>query len=97
MLDTEAFVDIVGPLIDEGKVVRAISEELNIEVKLESVLPDQISFIASPITDVLQDFAVKTANKMITSMQFQWLWEKAVRLARSTAIEVIRGGGAVKL
>jgi len=99
VLDTDNFVKTVAPLISNDTVAQAISnkaaeelvKELDVDNRLEKALPEDLGFLAGPITGVLQDLASRAAKEILTSSQFEYIWEKALRFAHSTALEVIKG------
>jgi hypothetical protein len=99
LLDTDAFVNTVAPLAGDEAVARAVGDKaaealmsgLDVEGNLESVLPEDITFLAAPLTTVLQDMASKTAEEVLRSSSFLYIWEKILRFAHSTAVQVITG------
>jgi len=105
LLDTDDFVDTVAPLVSNEVVARAISnraaeeliKELDVDQRLENALPEDLSFLAGPITGVLQDLASRAADEVLTSSQFAYIWENVLRFAHSTALEVIKGGQALEV
>lgn len=104
-LDTDVFVDTVAPLIQEDEVARVISqqavealfEEVGIADYLEQALPEDLEFVAEPLSDGLEAAAELAAREILTSDQFQWVWENALRLAHSQAIRVIQGEDGIEL
>lgn len=55
-------------------------------------LPDiNLSFIAGPISSGLQDFAKTAAKKFLQSEVFYKTWEKSLRLAHETTVNIIKG------
>ncbi len=105
LLDSDRFVDTVAPLIREDEVAQAISERaasrlieaLDIQDRLDRVLPEQITFIASPITNGVETLAQKAAKAILQSDQFYFVWERILTFAHSTAVEAIRGDGALEV
>ena len=105
LLDTNRFVDTVAPLIKDDAVAQAISdraatlliEELDIQDRLDSVLPEEITFIAGPITNGVETLAQKAAKTILQSDQFYYVWERILTFAHSTAVEAIRGDGALEV
>ncbi len=103
LMDTDRFVDTVAPLIREDEVAQAIAEraafrlveELDVQERLERVLPDEITFIAGPITSGVDTLARRTAKAILQSDQFYWVWEKMLRFSHSTAVASVRGEGAL--
>lgn len=105
LMDTDRFVATVAPLIRDDAVAQAISdraasrlvEELDVQDRLDRVLPDQITFIAGPITSGVETLAQKTAKTILQSDQFYWVWERILRFSHSTAVATVRGEGALEL
>lgn len=105
MLDTDRFIDTIAPLVREDAVAQAVSERaaealiegLEVEELLEGVLPEAISFIAAPIGNSIQSLAQRSAKAILQSDQFYWVWERILRLAHSSAVDAIRGGGALEV
>ena len=103
LMDTDRFVATVAPLIRDDAVAQAISgraasklvEELDVQDRLDRVLPEEITFIASPITNGVETLAQRTAKAILQSDQFYWLWEKLLRFSHSTAVAAVRGEGAL--
>jgi hypothetical protein len=103
LLDTDRFVETVAPLIKEDALSQAISERaaneliegLQVEDLLTSVLPDEITFIAGPISNGVETLAQKSAKAILTSDQFYWIWERILRFAHSSAVSAVRGEGAL--
>lgn len=57
-------------------------------------IPDiNLSFIAEPISNGLQDFAAATARKVLQSDAFYKVWSEALRLSHTTAVNIIKGKG----
>lgn len=104
-LDTDTFVNTVAPLIQEDAVatvvsneaVKALFKEAEITKYLEEELPEDLKFIADPLSSGLETVAEFAAKKILMSDQFQWVLEKMLRLAHSEAVAIITGEDAVKL
>jgi hypothetical protein len=105
LLDTNRFVNTVAPLIQDDAVAQAISdraatrlvEGLDIQDRLDRVLPEEITFIAGPITNGVETLAQKAAKTILQSDQFYFVWERILTFAHSTAVEAIRGDGALEV
>ncbi|MBU4195009.1 MAG: hypothetical protein KKF66_08450, partial [Actinobacteria bacterium] len=104
-LDTDDFVNTVAPLIKEdavatvisNKAVDALFKDVYVTGHLEEALPEDLQFVTEPLSNVLETLAGLAAKEILTSDQFYWVWENALRLAHSEAVEVIRGDSEVKL
>lgn len=105
LLDTDRFVDTVAPLIQEDEIAQVVSEraasrlieELDIQDRLDRVLPEDIAFIAGPLTNGIETLAQKSAEVILTSDQFYWVWERMLTFAHTTAVNAIRGDGALEV
>ncbi|MBN2027271.1 MAG: hypothetical protein JW854_10990 [Actinobacteria bacterium] len=105
LMDTDRFVATVAPLVRDDAVAQALSERaasrlveaLDVQDRLDRVLPDEITFIAGPITSGVETLAQRTAKAILQSDQFYWVWEKMLRFAHSTAVATVRGEGALEL
>jgi hypothetical protein len=107
LLDTDHFTGLVAPMISDETVARSLSGEVadrlfvQLEVQkrvreaLKEALPDKLDFLAGPIAGGLQMLTQRITYEVITSPQFQAAWEKTLRLAHSTVIEIIRGDRAL--
>ena len=108
-LETDEFVKTVGPLISDETVAKALSDEVSnrlftaleiqerIQDALNEFLPEQLDFIAGPISSGLQSLTQKITYEVITSSQFQAVWTKILETAHSTAVGIIRGDGAITI
>ncbi len=104
-LNTDNFVSTVAPLIQEEEVARAVSDQaaqalvdgLHIEDRLKNQLPDQLGFIAGPVSSGVEELTRRLTREVITSDQFYWVWEGALRLAHQTAAGIIKGDKAIEV
>jgi hypothetical protein len=105
LMDTDRFVATVAPVIREDAVAQALSERaasklvegLDIQDRLDRVLPEAITFIAGPITNGVETLAQKTAKTILQSDQFYYVWERMLRFSHSTAVSAVRGEGALEV
>ncbi|MEW6554097.1 MAG: hypothetical protein AB1384_07410 [Actinomycetota bacterium] len=108
-LDTEQFVETVGPLAGDETVAKALSDEISarlftaLEIQerirdaLNEFLPEQLDFIAGPIASGLQSLTNKITYEVLTSSQFEAVWYKILEVTHSTAVGIIRGDKAITL
>jgi hypothetical protein len=101
-LDTDNFANKVAPLVANQTVARALSDEVasrlfvqlemqkRVKEALKEALPDKLDFMAGPIAQGMQTFTQKLTYEIITSPQFQTVWDKILRLAHSTVVRIIR-------
>ena len=100
---TDAFVDTIAPLIQKEAVAKAISEEAvkalfqeaDVAGEIKRSLPSDLDFIAEPVSTTLKTVTQYAAEEILKSSAFQSVWKNMLALAHSTAMEIIKGDGAV--
>jgi hypothetical protein len=101
-LNTDYWVGTSGKLLANEDVQRQLSTYLSdqifanvdIESKIQGVLPTQLEPLAGPATGALQDAAPAVAQRALASPQIQALWAEANRRAHERLLQVIDGGGS---
>ncbi len=108
-LNTDNFVETVGPLITDETVAQPLSTEIadrlfigldienRIKEALQEVIPDKLAFIAGPISSGLKSLTQKLTYEVLTSSQFQTVLDKILRVTHSTAVGIIEGDKAVSV
>lgn len=105
IFDTEGFVELLGPLAENEDIQQAVSEGVterlfesgDIEGRIEEVLPDALGFLAAPVTDQLQTWTQRGAERVVASDQFDAIWLKALEGLHSTLVGFLNGTGRVQL
>ena len=104
-LNTNGFVNTLGPVATDPAVTAAVSAEvtdqvynaLNPEQILKSALPPRVQFLAGPISNGAKTYVQSGVNTVLQSSQFQTLWTQALRFAHSQLVSALNGNsGAVK-
>lgn len=96
-LNTDNFVSTFGPLPSDEAVARAlgtgiaaqVAEEAALDEVLASRLPSELQFIAAPVAGAVETLIAEAATRIISSDQFDAIWNGALRTAHSAAITVI--------
>lgn len=85
----------------QGRVEEALN---SVTGALEEALPDKLDslagkldFIAGPISTGLQTLIQKITYEILTSSQFQAVWNKILEMAHSTVVGIINGEKAVSI
>jgi hypothetical protein len=105
IMDTDGFVNALGPLASEPAVQDAIAtnltnqifEQLALEERLQSAFPDKLGFLAAPVTKQLQEFTQTAAERLVASDEFSAIWTAALRAVHSTVVDFMNGSGRVSL
>jgi hypothetical protein len=104
--DTETYLSVVDPLASDPAVQEALSRQittavftaLDVEQKVGDVLEKrapQLTFLAGPITQSVQQFVQDQVQKVLASEQFQTVWDQANRVVQTQLVAVLRGDSDV--
>jgi hypothetical protein len=100
LLDTDQYVDTVGPLAEDPAIQRAVSDRVtrrlvtsvDIEGEITAAFPRAESFAPS-IASGLETFVREATLRLMQTDRFQTFWENANRRAHSRLIAVLEGEG----
>lgn len=101
LLDTDEYVSTVGPLarneaiIDAAaaNITAALVSETDVEAKVKDALPPRADFIAPAVASSLETVVNQLAVKVLSSDQFEAVWERANRRAHDQVVDVLTGNG----
>jgi hypothetical protein len=99
LLNTDSWVNAVGPLAKDPRVIDAVATTLTNEVMqaldvqqvAENALPAKASFLAEPLSTAAQQFVQQTVTKLLSTTQFQQFWVQANRVAHENAVKILKG------
>jgi hypothetical protein len=100
LLDTDQYVDTVGPLAKDPAIQRAVSDRatrrlmtsVDVESEIVAAFPRAEPFAAS-IASGLETFVREATLRIVQSDRFQTLWENANRRSHSQVVAVLEGKG----
>jgi len=105
LLDTDQYVDTVGPLAGNADIQEALADRIqlrliegtDLEKKVADALPPKAAFVAPFVTQGIGQFVHGAALKILESDKFQSLWESANRKAHVLVVKVLTGneGGRI--
>jgi hypothetical protein len=98
-LDTDRFVERVGPLIEEPAVQETVTNRLTEQVMtladpralFEEALPERGQLLAVPLSNAVEGFVRDRVESFIQSDTFETLWVGAATVAHRGAVRVLRG------
>lgn len=96
-LNTDKFVARVGPVIEQPAVQDAIATEVSTQLtgylqpKVAAALPDNLQFLAAPISSGLQTVIDKQVRKIVGSEAFTKVWDQALTLSHAEVVSVLKG------
>jgi hypothetical protein len=99
LLDTDRFVEELGPLADnpeiQALVAERISDELiaqaDLDTRLQNVLPENLQFLDGTLANAGDGFIRQAATAVTASDQFANLWREALRISHSKVVAVLTG------
>lgn len=102
LLDTDSYLDTVGPLASDPAIVQVASDRLttrlfaavDVEERAKDALPDRAAFLAGPLTEGLEQVTREAAVRLLESDQFQTIWRVANRKAHGAVREALTGDGS---
>jgi len=98
-LDTDVWVDRVGPLAADPEVDSALTgyttaqimSLLNVEEFFTDVLPERGQILAGPLTGAVEDFVRDHVSDFFESDDFDDLWVALNQRAHAAAVDLLRG------
>ena len=99
VLSTDRWVSTVAPLPKDPKIAAAVAEysttqlfeALDVQQRIEAVLPAQAAFIAGPVTGQLRTQIYNTVVRVMQSDQFQRIWIGVNTQVHSRMLTIIEG------
>jgi len=98
-ISEERFVDTFGPLPQDPAVADALGQAVaasivennDIETRIQGRLPDNLSFLAAPMTGAIETVMAKAATDVISTDGFDTVWKTTLRAAHKAALVLVRG------
>jgi hypothetical protein len=102
LLETDQYVDTVGPLAGEpaiqnavsNRVVQALETNVDLEGEIKAALPEKAAFVAPFVAKGIENFARDATLRFAESDRFQNLWDEANRRAHKQVVAVLTGEGS---
>ncbi|MGZ3583728.1 MAG: hypothetical protein ACXWP6_13735, partial [Ktedonobacterales bacterium] len=99
LLNTDRWIQIVGPLAQNPQVVGALSDYtadqavqvLNVQQRVENVLPDRADLLAGPITQQVHDFIQRAVVRGMDTPAFQRAWIRVNTALHKQIVAALRG------
>lgn len=103
VLDTHAYVDAVGPLIEKPALrdelaVRIVDElyaHVDVPKLLRDALPKRGDVLAPTLAQGIHDTSIKLASAALTTAAVRRVWEDANRIAHDQLVHVLEGKGEI--
>ena len=103
LLNTNRFMDVVGPVPTDPAVQASIADfvstqvvtTLDLQDRVANVLPPKGAFLAAPITSALQQRLSNLVLTTVSSDRFAQVWDSALRSLHEELVHVLRGQSTV--
>jgi hypothetical protein len=100
--DEDAFVATFQPLPQDEAVASYLSiqvsdgvlEAAGVEAFLSDTLPDELSFLVSPLTGAVEDLVTRVANEVIESDAVTTAWTATLRITHKGVSAILSGNDA---
>jgi hypothetical protein len=98
LLDTDAFVSTMQPVLAKPAVQEAITTELtdqlftsiDIQTELEQALPENVSFLAGPLAGGVENFVSDQISSLLASPQVYDVWGATLTTVHSSLVDYIQ-------
>ena len=102
LLDTDNYVETVGPLASDPAVQQAVATRVtdapfsnaDVQAKIADALPARAAFLAEPVANGVHDAIERATLRLAETERFETLWERANRRAHTALVNVLTGGGS---
>lgn len=99
LLNTDRWIQVVGPVAQNPQVIAAVSaytadqtvEVLNVQQRVQNVLPDRADLLAGPITEQVHDFIQKKVAQGMDTPAFQRAWITVNTSFHKQIVAALRG------
>ena len=103
VLDSDAYVRAVGPLIEKPalrdelsvRIVDELYSHVDVTALLREALPKQGDVLAPTLAQGIHDTSIKLASAALATDAVRQVWEKANRVAHDQVVQVLEGKGSV--
>ncbi|MBC7291908.1 MAG: hypothetical protein H5T83_11330 [Actinotalea sp.] len=101
VLDTEAFVGTVGPVIEEPAVRTALADAAAdraaaaVQLRLSTELPPELRPLAPALAGQVEPVVQRQAIRVLQAPVTARVWERAVTLAHGGLVRVLEGDGRI--
>ncbi len=99
-LNTDRFVELVGPLADDPAIQQALADKvtqrimslIDVEAFVTDLFPERGAVLVAPLTNAIQGYVHGLALRVFESDQFTRLWTETNRFVHTEMLAVLDGG-----
>lgn len=97
--NTDRYVTTLAPLVRQRVITEEVAvkatnklfDAVDVEGRIQHVLPRRAGFLAAPVTNQLHQFVRKQVDAVLNSAWFHRLWDTVNRRSHQTVVEVLTG------
>ncbi|MGO8950617.1 MAG: hypothetical protein ACLQUY_23790 [Ktedonobacterales bacterium] len=99
LLNTDTWLQIVGPIAQNPQVIQSFSSYtasqvvmvLDVKQRTEQALPPKATFLATPLTQAVQSFIQSSVARLMHTPTFQKIWINTNRIVYTEVLAALRG------
>ncbi|MGZ4704885.1 MAG: hypothetical protein ACXWCM_08455 [Acidimicrobiales bacterium] len=99
LLNTDSWVNAVGPLASNPDITDAVAKKLTDELMqmidsselAQNALPAQAQVLVAPLSEAVGQFVQRAVGELMQTQQFQDFWVQANRRVHALVVKVLRG------
>jgi len=99
LLNTNSWVNAVGPLAENPEITDAVAKRLTDELMqmidsselAQNALPAQAQVLVAPLSEAVGQFVQRAVGELLQTPQFQEFWIQANRRVHALVVKVLRG------
>jgi hypothetical protein len=99
VFDTDKYVALVTPVIDDPAVQNQVAarltaqvvQALDLEGRVQAILPSELQALAGPLTSQVQSFLQKRIHAFVASDAFRSVWVEANTVAHQKIVALLKG------
>jgi hypothetical protein len=99
-LNTDRFVELVGPLADDPAIQQALADKvtervmslLDIDAVVNDLFPERGAVLVGPLSNAIEGYVHGLVLRVFESDAFTTLWTEAIRFVHTEMLAVLDGG-----
>jgi hypothetical protein len=99
LLNTDSWVNAVGPLAENPEITDAVAKRLTDELMqmidsselAQNALPAQAQVLVAPLSEAVGQFVQRAVGELLQTEQFQEFWIQANRRVHALVVKILRG------
>lgn len=102
VVSTDGFLEVTTPLIEQPAVQQVLQQEItdalfenvDIEAELNNALPENLQFLAGPLTSQVQSYTYSKVGEVLASQKVEQVWDTSLKNIHAAVIDYINNENA---